>query len=132
MMPMTDINNRPGGPNLIVTAKTAHMVHVLDAETLTLQATSDMPGSNQDLALDTAHSVAVNHATGNIFASVKSNYLVAIARARREVIDRVALPHVLEGLAVSSDGLAVYSCAQDAAEFYAIDVNSHAIRNVVP
>jgi len=31
-----DLNNRPGGPNLIVTAKTAHKVHFLDAATLTL------------------------------------------------------------------------------------------------
>ena len=28
---MLDLNNRPGGPNLIVTAKTAHKVHFLDA-----------------------------------------------------------------------------------------------------
>ena len=28
---MPDLNNRPGGPNLIVTAKTAHKVHFLDA-----------------------------------------------------------------------------------------------------
>ena len=31
---MLDLNNRPGGPNLIVTAKTAHKVHFLDAATL--------------------------------------------------------------------------------------------------
>src|SRR3954471_3095531 len=179
---MHDVNNRPGGPNLIVTAKTAHKVHFLDAATLTLTATIDMPGSTHELALSpdgrtaygsvygdgvfarrvnpdrrivvidlpsqkivrvidlgaiyaphgvmmdeegtlwssgelgnavlaidpatdrvqkidvghTAHWVAVSHATGKIFASVKSNYLVVIDRARREVIDRVALPHVVE------------------------------------
>ncbi len=31
---MTDVNNRYGGPNLIVTAKTAHKVHFVDAATL--------------------------------------------------------------------------------------------------
>ncbi len=47
---MTDLNNRPGGPNLIVTAKTAHKVHFLDAATLTMQSTIDMPGSTHELA----------------------------------------------------------------------------------
>ena len=35
---MLDLNNRPGGPNLIVTAKTAHKVHFLDAATLAMTA----------------------------------------------------------------------------------------------
>ncbi len=48
---MTDLNNRPGGPNLIVTAKTAHKVHFVDAATLTMQSTIDMPGSTHELAL---------------------------------------------------------------------------------
>ena len=48
---MTDLNNRPGGPNLIVTAKTAHKVHFLDAATLTMQSTIDMPGSTHELSL---------------------------------------------------------------------------------
>ena len=48
---MLDINNRPGGPNLIVTAKTAHKVHFLDAATLTVSSTIDMPGSTHELAL---------------------------------------------------------------------------------
>lgn len=48
---MLDLNNRPGGPNLIVTAKTAHKVHFLDAATLTMVATIDMPGSTHELAL---------------------------------------------------------------------------------
>lgn len=48
---MLDLNNRPGGPNLIVTAKTAHKVHFLDAATLTMDMTLDMPGSTHELAL---------------------------------------------------------------------------------
>ena len=48
---MTDPNNRPGGPNLIVTAKTAHKVHFLDAATLATTATIDMPGSTHEIAL---------------------------------------------------------------------------------
>src|SRR5260370_29632658 len=48
---MVDQNNRPSGPTLIVTAKTAHKVHFLDDETLTLSKTIDMPGSTHELAL---------------------------------------------------------------------------------
>ena len=48
---MTDPNNRPGGPNLIVTAKTAHKVHFVDAATLAMTATLDMPGSTHEIAL---------------------------------------------------------------------------------
>jgi DNA-binding beta-propeller fold protein YncE len=217
-MLMTDLNNRPGGPKLIVTAKTAHKVHFLDAATLAMTATIDMPGSTHELALsadggtaygsvygdgvfakrvnpdrriavidlaskslsrlidlgavyaphgvmmdeegtlwssgelgnavlaidpqsdkvqtvdvgNTAHWVAISHATGKVFVSVKSNYLVAIDRARRAVIDRIALPHVVEGLAIAPDGQTLYSCAQDAAEFYVIDATSHTIRRTVP
>jgi DNA-binding beta-propeller fold protein YncE len=46
-----DLNNRPGGPNLIVTAKTAHKVHFLDAATLNTAVTLDMPGSTHEIAL---------------------------------------------------------------------------------
>ena len=48
---MFDLNNRPGGPNLIVTAKTDHKVHFLDAETFKISKTIDMPGSTHELAL---------------------------------------------------------------------------------
>ena len=58
---MTDLNNRPGGPNLIVTAKTAHKVHFLDAATLTMQATIDMPGSTHELALSAGRPHRLRH-----------------------------------------------------------------------
>ena len=44
--------------------------------------------------------------------------------ARRAVIDRIKLPHVVEGLAIAPDGATLYVCAQTAAEFYVIDANS--------
>lgn len=214
---MTDPNNRPGGPNLIVTAKTAHKVHFLNAGRLALAATIDMPGSTHELALSldgrtaygsvygdgvfakrvnpdrrivvidlasksltrvidlgavyaphgvmidaegllwssgelgnavlvidpateavqaidvgaTAHWVAISHVTGKVFASVKQDYVVVIDTARRAVIDRIALPHTVEGLAVTPDGATLYVCAQSAAEFYAIDAGSHAVARTV-
>ena len=215
---MLDINNRPGGPNLIVTAKTAHKVHFLDAETLTLSKTIDMPGSTHELALSpdgcsaygsvygdgifikrvnpdrrivvidlpsqsltrvidlgatcaphgvmmdasgilwcsgelanavlavdprtdkveridvggTAHWLAISHSTGQVFVSVKNDYVVVVDLARRAVIDRIKLPNVTEGLAISPDGGALYVCAQTAAEFYVIDARTHALRQTVP
>jgi DNA-binding beta-propeller fold protein YncE len=214
---MPDLNNRPGGPHLIVTAKTAHKVHFLDAATLTMHATIDMPGSTHELALSadgrtaygsvygdgvfakrvnpdrrivvidlpsrslmrvidlgavyaphgvmmdeagtlwssaelgnavlaidpasdtvqkidvgaTAHWLVISHALDKVFVSVKQDYIVVIDRARRVVIDRIALPHVVEGLAIAPDGATVYVCAQSAAEFYVIDAASHAARRTV-
>jgi DNA-binding beta-propeller fold protein YncE len=215
---MLDLNNRPGGPNLIVTAKTAHKVHFLDAATLTLAATIDMPGSTHELALSpdgrlaygsvygdgvfakrvnpdrrivvidlaskslqrvidlgaiyaphgvmmdesgtlwssgelgnavlaidpatdkvtpievgsTAHWVAVSHATGKVFVSVKQDYAVVVDIAKRAVIDRIKLPQVFEGLAIASDGATLYCAAQGAAELYVIDARNHAPKHTVP
>ena len=211
---MIDVNNRPGGPNLIVTAKTAHKVHFLNAETLTLSKTIDMPGSTHELALsadgrtaygsvygdgifikrvnpdrrivvidlpsqsltrvidlgaiyaphgvmmdengavwcsgelgnavlvidpatdkvqridvgNTAHWVAISHVTGKVFVSVKSDEIVVVDVARRAVIDRIKVPQITEGLAISPDGATLYVCAQTAPEFYVIDAKTHAVQ----
>ena len=214
---MIDPNNRPGGPNLIVTAKSAHKMHFLDAATLAMTATLDMPGSTHEIALSldgrtayasvygdgtfakrvnpdrriavidlpskaltrvidlgdvyaphgvmidgsgtvwssgelgnavlaidpssdkvqkidvgaTAHWVAVSHTTGKVFVSVKQDHVVVVDTARRTPIDRIKIPHVVEGLAISPDGGTLYVCAQTAAEFYVIDAQSHSLRQTV-
>jgi DNA-binding beta-propeller fold protein YncE len=214
---MLDLNNRPGGPNLIVTAKSAHKVHFLDAATLAMTATLDMPGSTHEMAMSedgrtiyasiygdgifgqnrnpdrriavidlaskslrrtidlggvfaphgvmmdasgtvwssgelgnsvlaidpqtdaveridvgaTAHWVAVSHRLDKVFASCKRSEVVVIDRARRKPIDRIALPSVTEGLAISPDGETLYVCAQGRAEFYVIDARTHALRQAV-
>jgi DNA-binding beta-propeller fold protein YncE len=79
----------------------------------------------------TAHWVAVSHVTGKVFASVKQDHIVAIDISRREAIDRIKVPHVVEGLAISPDGGTLYVCAQTAAEFYVIDAQSHALRQTI-
>jgi DNA-binding beta-propeller fold protein YncE len=210
---MPDVNNRPGGPNLIVTAKTAHKVHFLDAETLTVAKTIDMPGSTHELVLSpdertaygsiygdgiftrrvnpdrrivvidlpsrsvtrvidlgetyaphgimmdgsgalwcsgelgnallvvdpatdkvqridvggTAHWLAISHAAGKAFVSVKGNCIVVVDVARREAVDRIRVPHITEGLAISPDGGRLFVCAQTAPEFYVIDAYTHAV-----
>jgi DNA-binding beta-propeller fold protein YncE len=48
---MTDPNNRPGGPHLVVTAKTANKVQFFDAATLALAGEIDMPASTHEMIL---------------------------------------------------------------------------------
>ena len=60
------------------------------------------------------------------------DYVAVVDRARRTMIDRVKLPQVVEGLAISPDGGMLYVCAQTAAEFYVIDAASHALLRTVP
>jgi len=215
---MFDLNNRPGGPNLIVTAKTAHKVHFFDAATLTMTATLDMPGSTHELALSpdgrtaygsvygdgifikrvnpdrrivvidlpskslarvidlgavyaphgvmmdedgtlwssaelgnavlaidpatdavhkvdvggTAHWLVISHATGKVFVSVKAAHVVVVDLARRVAVDRIELPHIVEGLAISPDGATVYVCGQTAAELHVIDARTRALTRTVP
>src|SRR5258705_1628461 len=46
-----DPNNRPGGPNLVVTAKSANKVHFFDAATLAMTGDLDMPGSTHEMTM---------------------------------------------------------------------------------
>ena len=44
-----DPNNRPGGPNLILTAKSADKIQFFDAATLAPTGELDMPGSTHEM-----------------------------------------------------------------------------------
>ena len=46
---MIDPNNRPGGPNLILTAKSANKIQFFDAATLAKTGEIDMPGSTHEM-----------------------------------------------------------------------------------
>jgi streptogramin lyase len=48
---MIDPNNRPGGPHLVVTAKTANKVQFFDGGTLALTSEIDMPASTHEMVL---------------------------------------------------------------------------------
>jgi DNA-binding beta-propeller fold protein YncE len=81
----------------------------------------------------TAHWVAVSHATAKVYIRIgKQDCVVVVDMARRSAIDRIKLPQVVEGLAISPDGTTLYVCAQTAAGFYLIDARSHALRRTVP
>jgi DNA-binding beta-propeller fold protein YncE len=105
-----DLNNRPGGPNLIVTAKTAHKVHFLDAATLTMAATIDMPGSTHELALSPDGRTAYGSIYGDgVFAKrVNPDRRIAVidlpSRSLQRVIDLGAVyaPH---GVMIDADGV---------------------------
>ncbi len=48
---IVDPNNRPGGPRLVVTCKTANKVQFFDAETLAMAGEIDMPASTHEMVL---------------------------------------------------------------------------------
>ena len=48
---MPDPNNRPGGPNLVLTAKSDNKIQFFDAATLTLTGEIDMPASTHEMVL---------------------------------------------------------------------------------
>jgi DNA-binding beta-propeller fold protein YncE len=59
---MSDLNNRPGGPHLVVTAKTANKVQFFDAATFAPVGEIDMPAST--------HEMILSPDGGKVFASV--------------------------------------------------------------
>src|SRR5262249_28314183 len=92
------------------------------------------PGTDTVQKVDvgaTAHWIAVSYATGKIVVSVKQDGVAVVAPARRTLIDRIALPRVVEGLAIAPDGETLYVCAQTAPELYVIDARTHALRRTV-
>jgi DNA-binding beta-propeller fold protein YncE len=213
---MIDPNNRPGGPRLVVTAKTANKVQFFDAATLALTSEIDMPASTHEMILspdggkvfasvygggifgknshpdrriavidlasrslermiDVGADVAphgvmmsgdmlwataelgdavlaidpgndeverigiggrphwVAAANGQVFASCKTaDFVVAIDAARRKPIEKIHIPNLAEGLAVSPDGETLYVCAHRKGELYAFDARTHALRATVP
>src|SRR3954452_21219980 len=107
---MADINNRPGGPHLIVTAKTAHKVHFLDAASLTMTATIDMPGSTHELALSPDDRLAYGSVYGDgVFAKrVNPDRRIVVidlaTKSLARIIDLGAVyaPH---GVMMDTDGM---------------------------
>jgi DNA-binding beta-propeller fold protein YncE len=129
-----DLNNRPGGSNLIVTAKTAHKIHFLDAETLTPAKTIDMPGSTHELALSSDQRTAYGTVYGDGIFTKRINpdrRIVVIdlpSRALTRVIDlgETCAPH---GIKIDASG-AVWCSGELANSVFAIDPASAAIQRI--
>src|SRR6185503_5408013 len=71
-------------------------------------------------------------ANGQVFASCKTtDFVVAIDAARRKPIEKIHIPNLAEGVAVSPDGETLYVCAHRKGELYAFDASTHALRTTV-
>ncbi len=131
---MLDVNNRPGGPNLIVTAKTAHKVHFLDAPTLTLSKTIDMPGSTHELGLSSDERTAYGTVYGDgIFAKNLNpdRRIVVIdlpSQSLTRVIDlgQTCAPH---GIMMDASG-AVWTSGELVNALFVIDPKSDKVQRV--
>ncbi len=131
---MLDLNNRPGGPNLIVTAKTAHKVHFLDAATLTTSVTLDMPGSTHEIALSADERTAYCSVYGDgIFAKrINPDRRIVVidlpSKSLMRVIDLgdVYAPH---GVMIDTAGM-LWSSAELGNAVLAIDPKIDAVQKI--
>jgi DNA-binding beta-propeller fold protein YncE len=215
---LSDLNNRPGGPHLIVTAKSADKVQFFNAATLQQTGEISMPGSTHEMVLSpdgskvyasiygggifgknvhpdrrigiidlstktlertidvgatvaphgvmldasgtlwatgelgnallaidvetgavqtvdiggSPHWLAVSHSAGKVFASCKtSDFVVVVDIQQCRAIDKIPIPNLAEGVAVTPDGETLYVCAHRKGEFYQFDARSHALRRTI-
>jgi DNA-binding beta-propeller fold protein YncE len=91
-------------------------------------------GRVETVPLDASpHWIAISHATGKLFASFKATGFVGVVdMAARRLVDRIPIPHLAEGVAVSPDGATLYVCAHRKPEFYVVDASTHALRATIP
>jgi DNA-binding beta-propeller fold protein YncE len=90
-------------------------------------------GALQQIGIDgSPHWLAVSHSAGKLFASCKtSEFVVAVDRVQRKPVDRLRIPNLAEGVAVTPDGETLYVCAHRKGEFYEFDTRSHALRRTI-
>jgi DNA-binding beta-propeller fold protein YncE len=108
---------------LWVTGELGDAVLAIDMETGTLQQI-DIGGS--------PHWLALSHSAGKVFASCKtSEFVVVVDIPTRKVVDKLRVPNLAEGVAVTPDGETLYVCAHRRGEFYVFDAHSPALRRTV-
>jgi DNA-binding beta-propeller fold protein YncE len=122
---MIDPNNRPGGPKLIVTAKSANKVHFVDAATLAMTAEIDMPGSTHEMAMSAdGCTVYASIYGGGVFGKNKDpdGRLAVIDLASQSLTRTIDLggkvaPH---GVMMDADGV-VWSSGELGHSVFAVD-----------
>lgn len=129
-----DPNNRPGGPNLILTAKSADKVQFFDAGTLSLVGEIAMPGSTHEMvrSLDGAKVYASVYG-GGIFGKNKNpDRRVAVIDLATRTIERLidvggnVAPHSL----MMDEGGTLWVTAELANAVLAIEPQSGAVARV--
>jgi DNA-binding beta-propeller fold protein YncE len=107
---MIDPNNRPGGPRLVVTAKTANKVQFFDAATLAMTGEIDVPASTHEMVLSPdGHAVYASVYGGGIFGrNANPDRRVALIDLEARVVARMidtgadVAPH---GVMLDRDGM---------------------------
>ena len=87
---MLDPNNRPGGPNLILTAKSANTIQFFDAATLAQTGELDMPGSTHEMVRSPdGKKVYASIYGGGIFGKNKDpDRRIAVIDLARKLLER--------------------------------------------
>ena len=131
---MIDPNNRPGGPRLVVTCKTANKVQFFDAETLEKTGEIDMPASTHEMVLSADGSqVFASVYGGGIFGrNANPDRRIALIDLERRRLARMidvgadVAPH---GVMLDRDGT-LWSTAELGNAVLAIDPVSGDLRSV--
>jgi DNA-binding beta-propeller fold protein YncE len=105
-----DPNNRPGGPRLVVTAKTANKVQFFDAATLAKTGEIDMPASTHEMVLSPdGREVFASVYGGGIFGkNANPDRRIALIDLKAKAVSRMidvgadAAPH---GVMLDRDGM---------------------------
>lgn len=131
---MLDPNNRSGGPNLVLTAKSADKVQFFDAATLALQAEIAMPGSTHEMirSLDGAQVYASVYG-GGIFGknSNPDRRIAVIDLAARKLARTIDLGAAIAPHSVMMDTGGTLWCTGELANaVLAIDPESGAVERI--
>lgn len=129
-----DPNNRPGGPRLVVTAKTANKVQFFDAGTLAATGAIDMPSSTHEMVLSPdGRAVYASVYGGGIFGrNAEPDRRVAVIDLDRKAVTRMidvgaaVAPH---GVMLDRDGM-VWCTAELGHAVLAIDPQTGVVQSI--
>lgn len=131
---MIDPNNRPGGPNLIVTAKTANKIQFFDVASLALRGEIVMPASPYEMArsLDGATIYASIYCGGVFRNNANHDHRIAVIDLATKSLKRILdvggnfAPHSL----MMDKGGTLWASAELADAVLAIDPMSGGVERV--